>query len=56
MKNLVFNLSEISSNNTQGQKNVAAMSSCRGWCKIRVFKVAKMSSCRGWCKIQVHKV
>lgn len=56
MKNLVFNLFENNKNEEQQEKSVAALSSCRGWCKIRVFKVAKLSSCRGWCKIQVHKV
>jgi ABC-type multidrug transport system fused ATPase/permease subunit len=53
MKNLVFNVFDNVSNN--GEKSVAtAVSSCRGWSKIRLFQVNKLMSCRGWCKIALY--
>lgn len=53
MKNLVFNVFDNISNN--GEKSVAtAVSSCRGWSKIRLFQVNKLMSCRGWCKIALY--
>ena len=53
MKNLVFNV--FGMENNKNEKCVAnAISSCRGWSKIRLYKLNRMSSCRGWCKIRVY--
>lgn len=53
MKKLVFDVFGNTSNNGE-RTTVSSVSSCRGWSKIRLFKVTKLMSCRGWSKISLY--